>query len=576
MSTSPPPAPPSPDGLLDGVADVAEVVSLEDADALIGDVEPAAARRLAVSVLSMLVCVALTYALPSLEWARPWTAEEDYVPFWNLVGRELMDQGARAQEQEQAQRELEALARAVVEDPPAPTPRVNTAPEETLDLAQDQYPALTKTDGVQAPPTVGLEGATALEPFFEQLSLLDLGRRSTPLRVSHWGDSVLGNDGITSAIRDRLQARFGDAGHGFHLLAQNNPSYRHKGVGVTYKSPWRSCYVINKCKADQRYGFGGLTVWSAGGGETRFRFGEEVGATLAGARAGEDRFEVWYATGPKGGDLRVKMDREELGVISTRAPQPGEARAVFTVPAGRHEYGVRAIGGGVARAFGVVLEHERPGIVWDGIALIGAFTSRFSPKYFDVEHFHSQFRSRGTELAVLMFGGNDLNGFSAERYEATMESMIGMVRSADPASACLVISIVDHGERKGARIVSRPQVASMVALQRGVALKGGCGYFNAYEAMGGEGSMGRWNRSSPRLGSGDLAHLTHHGHQVLGELFTKALLAAYADFRDERVGAALPVPPAVREETPAGHREDPSSATRRDSDPGERVPRTGR
>lgn len=562
-----PPAPPSSDGLLDGVADVAEVVSLEDAEALIGDVEPAAARRLAVSVLSMLACIALTYALPSLEWARPWTAGEDYVPFWNLVGRELMDHGARAQEQEEAQRELEALARGAVVEPPAPTPRLDAAPAETPDRAQNRYPALAKTDGVQAPPTVGLEGAAALEPFFEQLTLLDLGRRSTPLRVSHWGDSVLGNDGITSAIRDRLQARFGDAGHGFHLLAQNNPSYRHRGVAVTYKSPWRSCYVINKCKADQRYGFGGLTVWSAGGGETRFRFGVEDVDQTDGARTGEDRFEVWYATGPKGGDLRVKMDREELGVISTRAPQPGEAKAVFTVPAGRHEYGVRAIGGGVARAFGVVLEHERAGIVWDGIALIGAFTSRFSPKYFDAEHFHSQFRSRGTELAVLMFGGNDLNGFSAERYEATMGSMLGMVRSADPTTACLVISIVDHGERKGARIVSRPQVASMVALQRRAALKAGCGYFNAYEAMGGEGSMGRWNRSSPRLGSGDLAHLTHHGHQVLGELFTKALLAAYADFREERVGAALPLPPAVEDEAPVDPREDTPSTTSRDGDP---------
>ena len=224
-------------------------------------------------------------------------------------------------------------------------------------------------------------------------------------------------------------------------------------------------------------------------------------------------------------------------------------------------------GGGVARAFGVVLEHERAGIVWDGIALIGAFTSRFSPKYFDAEHFHSQFRSRGTELAVLMFGGNDLNGFSAERYEATMGSMLGMVRSADPTTACLVISIVDHGERKGARIVSRPQVASMVALQRRAALKAGCGYFNAYEAMGGEGSMGRWNRSSPRLGSGDLAHLTHHGHQVLGELFTKALLAAYADFREERVGAALPLPPAVEDEAPVDPREDTPSTTSRDGDP---------
>ncbi|MGB1701395.1 MAG: hypothetical protein ACPHRO_15670, partial [Nannocystaceae bacterium] len=348
----------------------------------------------------------------------------------------------------------------------------------------------------------------------EQLTLLDLGLRTTPVRVSHWGDSVLGNDGITGAIRDRMQARFGDAGHGFHLLAQNNPSYRHKGVAVTYKSPWRSCYVINKCKADQRYGFGGLTVWSAGGGETRFRFGEE-GADGDGAEDdAHDRFEVWYATGPKGGDLRVKIDREVREVISTRATEPGEGRRVYRVPAGPHRYGVRAAGGGSARAYGVVLEHDRPGVVWDGIALIGAFTSRFSPKYMDVEHFHRQLRMRGTELSVLMFGGNDLNGFNADRYKATLRATLEMVRGADREGACLVISVIDHGERKGARIVTRPQVVPMVALQREEALKAGCAFFDAFTVMGGEGSIGRWNRSTPKLASGDLAHLTHHGHQV--------------------------------------------------------------
>ena len=509
----------------------------------------------------------LTYFVPAFQWAQPWRDGEGYVPFWNLIGREFMGQGAQAVEREEAQRELEALARASAEEPVAPRVRVEATPPLEQEEAQARYPALASTDAVRDAPKVGVEGASTLEPFFEQLTLLDIGRRSTPLRVSHWGDSVLGNDGITGAIRDRLQARFGDAGHGFHLLAQNNPSYRHRGVSVDYKGEWRSCYVINKCKADRRYGFGGLTVWSSGGGETRFRFGEPGAGEEPRDASGEDRFEVWYATAPKGGDLRVKMDREVLGVISTRAETDGEAREVYTVPAGPHEYGVRAVGGGSARAFGVVLEHERPGIVWDGVALIGAFTSRFSPKYFDVEHFRRQFRMRGTELSVLMFGGNDLNGFNADRYRGTLRATLEMVRSADPVKSCLVISIIDHGERKGARIVSRPPVATMVELQRSEALKAGCAFFDAYAAMGGEGSMGRWNRSSPRLGSGDLAHLTHHGHQVLGELFTRALLAAYAEFRGERVGAALPLSPSAEEEAPVDPPVDASPSTRFDGDP---------
>jgi len=539
MTSSFTPQPPSSDGLLDGVAEESDVVSLEDAEVLVGEVEPAAVRRLGASILTMLTCIALTYFVPALQWAQPWKPGEDYVPFWNLIGRELMDQGAQARERDEAQRALEALARAAAQESPVPVVRPEVETPELADVAQTRYPALA-TEVTPEAPSVGIEGAASLESFFEQLALLDIGRRDSPLRVSHWGDSVLGNDGITSAIRDRLQARFGDAGHGFHLLAQNNPSYRHRGVTVDYRGEWSSCYVINKCKPDQRYGFGGLTVWSSGGGETQFRFGEEEQDDTLLEVGSEDRFEVWYATDPKGGDLRVKMDREVLGVISTRASTVGEAREVYRVPAGRHEYRVRATGGGVSRAFGVVLEHERPGIVWDGVALIGAFTSRFSPKYFDVEHFHRQHRMRGTALSVLMFGGNDLRGFNVDRYRATLRSMLKMVRGADLEKSCLVISIIDHGERKGARIVSRPEVVTMVELQRAQALEAGCAFFDAFTAMGGKGSMGQWNRSSPRLASGDLAHLTHHGHEVMGELFTRALLAAYAEFREARVGAPLP------------------------------------
>ena len=343
-----------------------------------------------------------------------------------------------------------------------------------------------------------------------------------------------------------MQARFGDGGHGFHLLAQNNPSYRHKGVKVTYAGEWQRCYVINKCKKDRRYGLGGLTVWSSGGGETRFRFGREDDE---GHEGRTDRMEVWYATQPRGGDLTVKVDGEVRAVIETRAEEPGEGRAVVQVPAGTHEYRVRATGGGSARAFGVVLEHEGPGLVWDGVALIGAFTSRFSPRYLDEAHFGRQLRMRGTELAVLMFGGNDLLGFRPARYRETFRATLTMLREASPATPCLVMSVIDHAERKGSRIVSKPDVAPMVQLQREEALAAGCAFFDAHAAMGGEGSMARWNRAKPRLASGDLAHLTHRGHQVMGELFTTSLLAAYVDFRQAVAGT--PLPATAQTPTPA-------------------------
>ena len=72
--------------------------------------------------------------------------------------------------------------------------------------------------------------------------------------VVHWGDSAIGIDGIPGAIRDRVQARFGDAGHGFHLMAPPNTSYRHSQVKFEHNEGWEQCVIIQNCKKDGRYG----------------------------------------------------------------------------------------------------------------------------------------------------------------------------------------------------------------------------------------------------------------------------------------------------------------------------------
>jgi hypothetical protein len=56
--------------------------------------------------------------------------------------------------------------------------------------------------------------------------------------------------------------------------------------------------------------------------------------------------------------------------------------------------------------------------------------------------------------------------------------------------------------------------------------------------------MGRWVRSSPALGSGDLSHLTHHGHKVVGGMLYRALVGGYVEYRRNNVGAPVMLPTA--------------------------------
>ena len=109
---------------------------------------------------------------------------------------------------------------------PLPPKEVNALPVEEK-LRYPEYKAHADDEGELSQ---AVESPEQLQAFFHALTLSDLGYEGALTRVGHWGDSVLGNDGISSAIRRRMQARFGDGGHGFHALHKYDPSYRHQGI----------------------------------------------------------------------------------------------------------------------------------------------------------------------------------------------------------------------------------------------------------------------------------------------------------------------------------------------------------
>lgn len=523
-------------GLLDVDEVVDETVTLEGSNRG-AEVERGAFRKLASAVAVLAVGIAATYTVPGLHWAQPWSADDDYVPFWNLVGRELMGQGAVAAKAQDTAERFGDLARELddkVTATPIPPPPRKPAPPPKQD---DTYPAYQAHPDDAKAPEQPLENAEAIASFYRALTHTELGLDAKVTRVSHWGDSVLGNDGITAAIRHHLQARFGDAGHGFHALTQYDPSYRHKGITFRERSPWSKCYIINRCmKSDGRYGYGGTTVWSAGGAESVF------GTVDDGFGSAVSTFELWYLAWPRGGKLQVRVDKGEPTIIEAHADEPQDRWQTFTVEDGAHEFSVRAVGGGRARAYGVTLEREGPGVVWDGMALIGAFTSRFGEQ--DPAHIEAQIAHRDPDLLVFMFGGNDMlreRAFkdSMALYEREYGEVIASARGTDKKRACLVMSAIDHGERQGRRIVTRPIVPRMVEAQRNAALASGCAFFDTYQAMGGEGSMGRWSQMEPRLGNADLAHPTARGHKVIGNLLYRALMAGYVEYRRGMAGKAI-------------------------------------
>ena len=97
---------------------------------------------------------------------------------------------------------------------------------------------------------------------------------------------------------------------------------------------------------------------------------------------------------------------------------------------------------------------------------------------------------------------------------------------------------MDRGYRTGpGEIETMPTIPRIVAIQRRVAAETGCGFFDTYAAMGGEGTMARWYAAQPRLVSADFIHPVPAGGKLIAVAFTREIEAGLERYKLVRVAA---------------------------------------
>lgn len=522
-----------------------------------------------------LLCVGLTYIVPSLSDYRPWIVGEP-IPFAHWWGGERgaetevpthlangqvrqetssevaaesgVDQAllAEADSQDEDDELLAPPPVTVAESTTAPTvitsndkPSVDKPKQDTSTESAAPSPTSETTKANQATPNPAPNTPSALviapseynnlprelelaegslDHFYRQLARTGRREAGAITRVSHYGDSVIGADGTTSAVRRRLQKRFGSGGKGWVNLAPGWQWYRQKDV--IYKNRgWKSKTVAsNKLSKARfgvgRYGYGGVAGIGWGAKSTYETYAE--------------RLELYYMAFPRGGNIAVRIDGGEWKTINTREAAVADRYAVFSAPnQGKHTFEVKASGGGNVHVYGVTLENSSPGIVYDSVQMVGTRSSRLLN--YDAAHIKEQVAHRAPDLQVFMYGGNEVgDSGSLDVYARKYAEGIQRIRAGRPDASCIVMTPVDHGERRRGKIRSSKRLLKMVPMQKAIAKDVGCAFFNTFEAMGGEGSSGRWYKSG--LMSGDFAHLTKKGDKVMGAMFYKALMKGFAQW----------------------------------------------
>ncbi|HTS27487.1 MAG TPA: GDSL-type esterase/lipase family protein [Bryobacteraceae bacterium] len=377
-----------------------------------------------------------------------------------------------------------------------------------------------------------------LDRFYQALWRTEKHEKGAVTEIVHYGDSPTTADLITGDIRSQLQARFGNAGHGFILIAKPWAWYQHTGADLS-ASGWQMSPATHFESHDGMFGLGGVSFTGSSPAHTRIEFS-----------SGHSEFEVWFLRQPAGGVFSVTADGRALGRIDTAADSKSPGFASFSAepPASTVEILVEE---GYVRLFGLSATKHVAGVVYNSLGLNGASITVLS-RIFNQSHWAEELSHRNPDLVIINYGTNeaDFAAFVDHQYEKELRAAINRIRGAVPDTSILVMSPMDRGQRVGGgEIETMPTIPRIVAIQRRVARETSCGFFDTFTAMGGEGTMAHWYNHQPRLVSADFIHPYPAGGKRIATVFTKEISAGLNRFKlrqihrleaSNRASAAVP------------------------------------
>lgn len=367
---------------------------------------------------------------------------------------------------------------------------------------------------------VGLEQPEAMRPVIEALERA--GQGDGVARIVAYGGSHTAGDLFTGKMRELLQGRYGDSGHGFVPMAPVVHEHWAWGVRIDAAEGFEPMQVGFKRREVFRYGLAGIA----------FRADEEgafaaVQADSWGNGRFASRLELLYDRLPEAGSFDVLVDSVVVDTVASAADPPEAGVGRWDVSDGPHRLEVRTHGDGPVTLFGVVMERDRPGVIVDNLGLVGSKARHHL--LWDRELWRELFVPRDPDLVLLAYGNNETTDthLTIEQHEAQLREMMDRLAEAAPDAACLLVGptarprLTEAGELEPRQIV-----ADITDMQRAVAADRGCAFFDTLAWQGGLGAGRVWLERDPPLMRSDRQHLTRDGYHAWGTHLTRAILQA--------------------------------------------------
>ncbi|MBX3221963.1 MAG: hypothetical protein KF795_15710 [Labilithrix sp.] len=420
---------------------------------------------------------------------------------------------------------------------PTPTP-AEPAPPACAALAPEAIAPLATcgTNVVKTPVPEIVDAGRSLAPFFDRLAALERGTATRPLRIAIYGDSNLTSDFLPGHLRRVLQARYGDAGHGWVSLSKPWGSYRHDDVVHAGFWPMFKLYApTTHLVGDKQYGFAnmaaesseiGASAWAGTTKDAKAAIGQSV-----------SRFELHYLKQPRGGSFTVQIDRKDVRSIETRAAAFEAGVETFEVDDGPHELRCVVRGDGRVRLFGTSLDRSpgaaggKAGIQIDSLGAGALNYERITWVAKDTRR--AQLAQRAYDLVVIWLG---MNVMFVPPNRALSTEVITELRTALPSVPILILGPGDTAKKGETR--SDPRIVAVSKQMREVAAETGVAFWDFREAMGGDGAIVGFTKRG--LTGADLIHFGPEGSRLMGDRLLCSLSSAFAAHATEHPEAGCP------------------------------------
>jgi len=393
----------------------------------------------------------------------------------------------------------------------------NVPESDTFELK----PAADSVETVSAPADTASSGI--IYPGDAVRDSLAAGRQ---VRIIFYGDSQLEGDRITSRLRKLMRADGGGTGPG--MISPLMPVLYTRSFVVKPSSNWTRYTLLDYKKgilphnslgpmlSVSRFTRAGDTPVSASRASVRIT--AVPGADDAVSRY--DRLRILYGNSIDTTRVSVYAGSEP---VASAVLEKGTGPFEFSTPLSSISDLTVEFSGKISPDIYALSLESDTGIVIDNIPVRGSAGLEFVMT--DKKAFSETLAKLDPDLIVMQYGLNVVKNVRSEYhyYEEGLVRQIEYLRKASGGVPVVLMSLTDMAQKKGDTLTTYRNIPAIRDAQRRAAERTGTVFWDAWEMMGGEGSIVKWHDHVPALASKDYTHLSNAGADTIASRIYSAL-----------------------------------------------------